>query len=81
LDTLPGAPEHDDLGGQAMAVAIVAGLAHDRDDLIHRRRVRGMALALVTRRDPGAEAWRSRRRAATAGSVNQRLNRTHGCLL
>jgi hypothetical protein len=40
-----------------MAVAIMAGLAHDRDDLVNRRRVRGVALALVTRRDPSAEPW------------------------
>jgi len=64
-----------------MAVAIMAGLAHDRDDLIDDRRVRGVALALVTRRDPGAESWHGRRRATSAGRVNQRLNRTHGFLL
>jgi hypothetical protein len=30
-----------------MAVAIAAGLAHDRNDLINRRRIGGVALALV----------------------------------
>src|SRR6185312_11070463 len=63
-----------------MAVAVMAGLAHDRDDLIDRRRVGGVALALVTRRDPRAEARHGRRRPATAGSVKQRLNR-HDSLL
>src|SRR6516164_4175221 len=63
-----------------MAVAVMAGLAHDRDDLIDRRRVGGVALALVTRRDPCAEARHGRRRAATSGSVKQRLNR-HGSLV
>jgi hypothetical protein len=39
LDPQPGAPEHDDQGGEAMAAASVPGLAHDRNDLIDRRRV------------------------------------------
>jgi hypothetical protein len=64
-----------------MAVAIVAGLAHDADDLINGRRVRGVALALVARGDPAAELWRGRRRAASVGSVEQGLKRGHGSLL
>jgi hypothetical protein len=66
---------------EAMAVAIVAGLAHDGDDLINGRRVRGVVLAVVAPGDPGAESWRGRRRAASSGSVEQLLNRRHGSLL
>ena len=42
-----GAPENDDQGVETTAVASVRGLAHDSDDLINRRRVGGVALALV----------------------------------
>jgi len=41
LDPQPRAPEHDDQRVEAMAVAIVPGLAHDRDDLINRWRSAG----------------------------------------
>jgi hypothetical protein len=75
VDPKPGAPQHHDQGGEAMAVAIVAGLAHDGDDLINGRRIGGIAPALVTQGDPGAEPWRGRRRAAPAGSANQQQNR------
>jgi hypothetical protein len=37
LNTQPAAPEHDDQRPQPEAMAIVAGLAHDRDDLFHGR--------------------------------------------
>jgi hypothetical protein len=47
LDPQPGAPQHDDQRVVAMAVAIVPGLAHDRDDLIDRWRVRRVGLALL----------------------------------
>ena len=49
LDSQPRAPEHHDQGVDAMPVAIVPGLAHDRDDLIDRRRVRRVGLTLVAR--------------------------------
>jgi hypothetical protein len=64
-----------------VAVAIVAGLAHDGDDLIDGRRVRGVMLAFVAWGDPAAEPWRGRRRTASASSVEQRLNRRHGSLV
>src|SRR6516225_1355376 len=63
-----------------MAVAIMAGLAHDGDDLINGRRVGRVTLAFIAWRDPGAEPGRGRRRPAPVGSIQQRLNR-HGSLL
>src|SRR5436305_8265918 len=36
-DPQPGGPQHYDQRVEAMAVASVPGLAHDRDDLIDRR--------------------------------------------
>jgi hypothetical protein len=80
-DPQPGAPEHDDQRVEAMAMAIVAGLAHDGDDLINGRRIGGLALALVAGSCSDAEPGRGRRRAASAGSVKQRLNRRHDSLL
>ena len=50
-------------------MAILAGLAHDRDDLINGRRVGGVALAFVARgdplRNPGVVAGERRRPAAS----------------
>ena len=59
MDAQPGAPQHHDQGIQAMPVTITAGLAQDGDDLIDRRRVGGVMLALVPRGDPlcGTRAW------------------------
>jgi hypothetical protein len=42
LDAQPATPEHDDQRSQPEAMSIVAGLAHDRDDLFHGRRVGGI---------------------------------------
>ena len=64
LDPQPGAPQHDDQSVDAMAVAIVPGLAHDRDDLIDRRRVRRVGLTLVARGYPNTKTGRGCRRAA-----------------
>jgi hypothetical protein len=55
-----GAPEHDDQAAQPAAVDAVAGAAHHGDDLFDRRRVRGIADALVGRRLAGVE-FRQRR--------------------
>ena len=65
----PGAPQHDNHRAQAVPVMITPGLAHDRDELIDRRRIGGIALALVARGDPRAEPRRRRWRAAPPGSV------------
>jgi hypothetical protein len=52
-----------------MPVAMVAGLAHERDDLINARWVGGVALAFVARGYSGAEPGRGRRRAAPPGGI------------
>jgi hypothetical protein len=46
------APEHDDQRAQSPPVPVLAGEAHDRDDLLDRRRVGGVAHALVPWRSP-----------------------------
>jgi hypothetical protein len=50
LDAQSAAPEHDDQRPQPRAVAIVGGLAHHRDDLLHGWRVGGIELPLVAGR-------------------------------
>ena len=77
LDSQPRAPEHHDQGVDAMPMAIVPGLAHDRDDLIDRRRVRRVGLTLIARGNPGTRSWRGRRRTASTSSVKQ-LVEEHG---
>jgi hypothetical protein len=69
LNAQPAAPEHDGQRAQPKAMAIVAGLAHDRDDLFHGRRVRGVAQSLVARRAAGVVAGHGRRRAPPAGGI------------
>jgi hypothetical protein len=58
-----------------MAVAIMAGLAHDRDDLIDRRRVRRVALPLLRgatpARNPGMVAGERRRPAASTNDCTE----------
>ncbi len=49
VDPQTGAPQHDDQPVDAIAVAGVAGVTHDRDDLIDGRRVSRVALTLVSR--------------------------------
>ena len=60
-------------------MASVPGLAHNRDDLIHRRRVGWVALALVARGYPGTRSWRGRRRAAAAGRRRAMRRSAGGC--
>jgi hypothetical protein len=71
LDPQPGAPEHRDQRAQARAMAILAGGAHHRDDLLDARRVGRVVLALVARRAACVVAGQGRRRAAAAGDVEQ----------
>jgi hypothetical protein len=70
----PASCSHDDQGVEAMTVAGVPGLTHDRDDLIDRRPVRRVALAPIARRPTGTKPGRGRRRATPAGSIQQQLN-------
>jgi hypothetical protein len=39
-DPQPGAPQNDDHAAQPDAVETVTGSAHNRDDLLHGRRIR-----------------------------------------
>jgi hypothetical protein len=48
---------------------VVAGGAHDGDDLLDFRRIGGIAEALVTRRSTGVEAWHCRRRSTSPSAV------------
>jgi hypothetical protein len=50
-------------------MAVVGGLAHDGDDLLHGRRVRGIELSLVARRTSGVVARQRRWRAPPAGGI------------
>lgn len=52
-DPKPGAPQHHDQGAQPCAVRTVAGGAHDRDDLLDRRRIGRVADTLFL----GARPW------------------------
>jgi hypothetical protein len=69
LNAQPAAPEHDDQGPQASAVAIVGGLAHHGDDLLNGRRVGGIELPLVTGRATGAVAGHRRGRSPPTGGI------------
>jgi hypothetical protein len=59
--------------------AAAAGVAHDRDDLLDRRRIGRVAPTLVTRRATSMKSRQRRRRTATTGSIQQQLR--HGGLL
>jgi hypothetical protein len=61
LDAQPGAPQDDDHRAHAPAVTVIGGVAHDRHDLLHRRRVGRVAHPLVARRAPGVVAGQGRR--------------------
>jgi hypothetical protein len=54
LDPQPGAPQDDDPRAQPEAVAVVRGVAHHRDDLIHTRRVGRVRRPLLR---GGRPAW------------------------
>src|SRR4051812_12834436 len=63
LDAQPTAPENGDQGPQAGAVAIVGGLAHHRDDLLHARRGGGVVGPLVAGGATGGVSGAGRRGA------------------
>jgi hypothetical protein len=72
VDAQPRPPQQHDQGPQAGAVDAVAGLAHDRDDLLDRGRIGRVAQPLVARRAPGEIAGQRDGRAAAAGGIEQR---------
>jgi hypothetical protein len=61
-DAHPGAPQDDDHRSHAPAVTVIGGVAHDRHDLLHRRRVGWVAHSLVARWPPRVVAGQGRRR-------------------
>ena len=73
VDAQPGPPQHHDQAAQPAAVRVVAGRAHDRDDLLDLRRIGRVAQTLVARRATGVEAGHGRRRSASAGAIEQQL--------
>src|SRR5687768_7129353 len=58
---------------QASAVRVVAGRAHDGDDLLDFGRIGGIAETLVARGSTGMEAGHGRRRPASTSTVKQHL--------
>jgi hypothetical protein len=73
VDPKPRSPQHDDQTTQPASVAPVTCRAHDRDDLLHGRRIGRIALSLVTRRAASVKAGHGRRRPPTTGGVEQQL--------
>jgi hypothetical protein len=69
VNAQPGAPEQHDQGSHTGAVDAVAGLAHDRDDLLDRGRIGRVAQPFVARRATGEVAGQGDRRAPAAGGV------------
>lgn len=80
VDPQPGPPQHNDQPVDAIAVPDVGSVPHYRDDLIDHRRVSRVALALVPGRPTGVKVRQRRRRATTAGSIEQLHSRRHGSL-
>jgi hypothetical protein len=70
-DPQPGASEQHDQNAESVAVSAVADRAHDRDDLLDRRRVSRLLLALVAWRAASVIARHSRGRAGVASGVQQ----------
>jgi len=73
VDPKSGSPQHDDQTTQPASMAPVTRRAHDRDDLLHGRRIGRIALSLVTRRAATLKAGHGRRRPPTTGGVEQQL--------
>ncbi len=71
-------PQDHDQRPQPSAIGAVARGAHHRDDLLHRRRISGIAPAFVPRGATLVKARHRDRRTTTTGSVIQ--NGMHGAL-
>jgi hypothetical protein len=70
-DPQAGAPEQHDQRSKSVAIGSHANRAHDRDDLLDRRRVGGVLLALVAWRTAAVIARHRRRRAPVAGGIQK----------
>ena len=69
----PARPHDHDQPAQAPAVSSVASGTHNRDDLLHLRRIGGIAQTLVARRMAGVETGQRRGRSASTGMIEQQL--------
>ena len=65
----PACPHHDDQPAQAQAVSAITGVAHHEHDLLDRRRISGIAHALVARGLTSAMTGQRGRRPATTRSI------------
>ena len=70
------APQDDNQAAQPLAVEAVAGGPRHGDDFLDRRRVRGIAHALVPRRAAGMESGHGRGRPAATSGIEKQLG--HG---
>ena len=77
-DPEPCPPEQGDQRAQPPPIGTISDGAHHRHDLLDRRRVCRVALALVTRRTTAVVARHGRRRAPVTGGIEQ--NRLHESL-
>jgi hypothetical protein len=66
-------PQEHDQGAEAAALRTVACGAHDGDDLLNLGRIGRIPQSLVMRRTAGVESRHRRRRATSAGAVEQQL--------
>jgi hypothetical protein len=70
-DPKAGTPQQDDQRTKPVTVWTVTDRAHDGDDLLNRRRISRVLLALVARRPASVIARHRRRRAAMPRGVQQ----------
>src|SRR5437867_2779250 len=68
-DSQSRAPQQDDQRAKPVTVGTVPDRAHDGDDLLNRRRIGRVLLALIARRAAPVIAGHRRRRASMAGGV------------
>jgi hypothetical protein len=72
----PASPQDHDQGAEAAAVRMIAGGAHDGDDLLHLGRIGRLPQSPVARRTSGVESRHRRWRATPAGAVEQQFGLT-----
>jgi hypothetical protein len=68
-DPKPCAPQQENQRAEPVAVGTIADSAHDGDDLLNRRRICRILLALVARRAASVITGHRRRGAAMTSSV------------
>jgi hypothetical protein len=73
LDAQPGPPHDHDQSTQPATVRVVAGGAHDRDDLLDLRRIGRLAQTLVAWSVAGVECRQRRGRSTSTSAIEQKL--------